>query len=669
MKMFIEGLDELFAASDAKLDALCARSGACASGGSGVVGAAVAQEVIPDLELAAAATSATYVEPCVANIGSPSNCSMEVPNHVTDPVAPVPVCAITAEYRVVDFSMLVPACTIAEEIIPDTDLVVAVSSATIAVPSNINIGTSSSCSKEFPSLVIDAPALVPVAAAVIPDHDHVPTATSVVCIEPSAVSDEPDATTAMSGHKDMASRHQASATLATTDKELFPDPIFAADACSAMGIELSTIHISVPVPVAYSTKCPIVFIDITAPAAVYATAEVTLDLFHAPPSGVLTVAFIGIILSDRPDIIMDVGLPASWTDVPLMLEPSCEVSALISWFPLDWIEQQPWPPPTSLKFITHDPVLRPLSWPSFASGFPSIQLRYFCLARAQSNVMICYQYSCLSWMGILCFLKIEPEQQHNVGSEFLRPILTAEFSEVIFGHHIVDHCAAIYVLVADTCTGALITVHELLAWLGCEIVEEPVQRKCGEIGELHLDSKKNESESLPSVGLLDMEQKQLVKICCRCIQKKLLQIPARSMGFGDIVVIFLMPELAIDSELKELWVLGGARQLEQSVREHEQVTLALLFCPGLILSGTIASEFSVEAIQTSWSSILKKAHLCITTVHEQILWDPGAVVQLLCYVRLRASWTLRRGQCQGPSDLPLSEVVYSQFVPNSCWFY
>ncbi|TVU50517.1 hypothetical protein EJB05_01890 [Eragrostis curvula] len=41
------------------------------------------------------------------------------------------------------------------------------------------------------------------------------------------------------------------------------------------------------------------------------------------------------------------------------------------------------------------------------------------------------------------------------------------------------------------------------------------------------DSKKKESESLPSGGLLDLEdQKQLVKICCKCIQK---QLPSATM--------------------------------------------------------------------------------------------------------------------------------------------
>ncbi|GJN12872.1 hypothetical protein PR202_ga31191 [Eleusine coracana subsp. coracana] len=41
------------------------------------------------------------------------------------------------------------------------------------------------------------------------------------------------------------------------------------------------------------------------------------------------------------------------------------------------------------------------------------------------------------------------------------------------------------------------------------------------------DSKKKKSESLPSVGLLDVEeQQQLVKICCKCIQK---QLPSATM--------------------------------------------------------------------------------------------------------------------------------------------
>ncbi|TVU21849.1 hypothetical protein EJB05_31518 [Eragrostis curvula] len=245
MKMFIEGLDELFAARDAKLDALFARSGASTSGGSGVLDTTEAQEVTLDLNLAATATSAINDEPSDIDFDAPSSCSTKCPN------------------RVFDVSMPVPACTIAEEIVPDTVLVVAASVETTAEPSDINIGTASSCSTEFPNLIIDDAPLVP---------------------------------------------------------ELFLDPILGFDASSAVGIEPSTIHIGMPITCL--TKCLSVFIDIMAPAVVYATAEeVMLDHFHAPPSDLAT-GCITIVLSDGPDIIVDAGLAAYWMDIHVMLETS-----------------------------------------------------------------------------------------------------------------------------------------------------------------------------------------------------------------------------------------------------------------------------------------------------------------------------------------------------------
>ncbi|TVT99559.1 hypothetical protein EJB05_55075, partial [Eragrostis curvula] len=133
VKLIFDALDERIAARDANRGALCAQSSARPSWGSGVLDAAVAQEVIPDLNLAAAATSATNAEPSDIDVGTPSSCSTECPN-----------CAI-------DIFMPVPASIIATEFIPELDHVADATSAIYAEPCDINIDAITKCSTKCPS--------------------------------------------------------------------------------------------------------------------------------------------------------------------------------------------------------------------------------------------------------------------------------------------------------------------------------------------------------------------------------------------------------------------------------------------------------------------------------------------------------------------------------------
>ncbi|TVT97081.1 hypothetical protein EJB05_57679, partial [Eragrostis curvula] len=194
-KMFIEAMDKLFDEQDAKWDARVAQSGARTSGGSGVLDAAVAQEVTPDLDLAADATSTTDAEPSDINTGALTKCSTKFPN------------------LVVDASMPVPVCTVTEEVIPNSDHVAGATSAIYVEPCDGDIGTFTKCSTKCPSHGIEVTASAVMYAATEEPFVDLVLAAATSNINSGigvALSDEPDAATTMSGHNYTATFDSAS---------------------------------------------------------------------------------------------------------------------------------------------------------------------------------------------------------------------------------------------------------------------------------------------------------------------------------------------------------------------------------------------------------------------------------------------------------------------------